>query len=584
MSLIDAMNECEAAGSNIISMSLGGPGSSITEREEVDSLTNKGILLVAAAGNSGSDGNPFEYPAGYDSVMSVGAVDSDSEIALFSSHNSAVDITAPGVGVESLASGGGTTYKSGTSMATPHVAGVAALLMSQFPNKPTSKIREAMELTAADHGPCGQDSLFGHGVVDAVAAANFLETGAVNNGNNAGDCVTATVNTKTDNYGQETKWYILKRASPTSNGYQVIFRGGPYENELVAEYSHTFNLPKLTNGQGCYEFRVQDDYDDGTCCQYGNGYHEFIFNGEQLMYENDYESGSLSVIFHCAGDMDNGNGNGNGNENGNGNGNGGGGSDDGDSEPVCGNSIVEEGEDCDEGTNNSNQGSCTLSCKDAQCGDGFIQPGEECDDGGNNSNQGSCTLNCKDARCGDGFIQPEEECDDGGNNSNEGSCTLNCKDARCGDGFVQSGEECDDGNTQSGDGCSANCQIESTNNSSCENGLVSATIDLETDSQASYQNELYFYDLNSADDEFIWAHPLGYLGSSLTYEGGVCLDPSGCYMFYFFDGWGNGFQSGGLTLEFDGNTALTIGPGDTGTRWRSWSYTTYWMAQVGNCP
>jgi serine protease len=107
------MNECALAGSNIISMSLGGPSASRAERNAVEALTDRGILLVAAAGNSGHDENPLEFPSGYDAVMSVAAVDINSDIALFSSHNAAVDIAAPGVGVESLKTGGGTSFKSG---------------------------------------------------------------------------------------------------------------------------------------------------------------------------------------------------------------------------------------------------------------------------------------------------------------------------------------------------------------------------------------------------------------------------------------------------------------------------------------
>jgi serine protease len=107
------MNECALAGSNIISMSLGGPSASRAEREAVEALRDSGILLIAAAGNSGNLNNPLEFPSGYDAVMSVAAVDEDSQITLFSSHNRAVDIAAPGLDVESLKTGGGETLKNG---------------------------------------------------------------------------------------------------------------------------------------------------------------------------------------------------------------------------------------------------------------------------------------------------------------------------------------------------------------------------------------------------------------------------------------------------------------------------------------
>jgi len=95
--LIDAANRCANAGANIISMSLGGSRSSITERRGFDSLYSKGILSIAAAGNDGT--SAYSYPASYDSVMSVAALDSSETVASFSQYNNQVEIAAPGVGV-----------------------------------------------------------------------------------------------------------------------------------------------------------------------------------------------------------------------------------------------------------------------------------------------------------------------------------------------------------------------------------------------------------------------------------------------------------------------------------------------------
>jgi len=95
--LIDAANRCASAGANIISMSLGGPTSSITEKRGFASLYTKGVLSIAAAGNEGT--SAFSYPASYDSVMSVAAIDENKAVADFSQYNSQVEIAAPGVGV-----------------------------------------------------------------------------------------------------------------------------------------------------------------------------------------------------------------------------------------------------------------------------------------------------------------------------------------------------------------------------------------------------------------------------------------------------------------------------------------------------
>ncbi len=96
------------------------------------------------------------------------------------------------------------------------------------------------------------------------------------------------------------------------------------------------------------------------------------------------------------------------------------------------------------------------------CGNGILEEGEECDDGNLNNNDG-CSNTCKIEYCGDGIKQSNEECDDGNNIDGDG-CSADCKieeeEHYCGDGVVDEGEECDDGNNIDGDGCSADCKIE----------------------------------------------------------------------------------------------------------------------------
>lgn len=96
--LIDAAYKCRDAGANIISMSLGGSRSNVTERNGFATLyTTNGILSIAAAGNDGT--TALSYPASYDSVVSVAAIDSNKAWATFSQYNSQVELAAPGVGV-----------------------------------------------------------------------------------------------------------------------------------------------------------------------------------------------------------------------------------------------------------------------------------------------------------------------------------------------------------------------------------------------------------------------------------------------------------------------------------------------------
>ena len=297
-SLSYAANVCADNGATVINMSLGGKQSSQAESTTFTNLLNRGILPIAAAGNDGDAS--FSYPASYNSVMSVAAIDRNKRRGSFSQFNSQVEIAAPGVATwstwptgqgralggglfvnqsqisanpmenssGSAASGvladcglgtsvcqnvqgrvcliqrgentfaekalncqegggvgaivynnvagqlngtlgatsvsipvegvtqavgsqlrnqigqqvdfrvalGGRDYNSiqGTSMASPHVAGVAALVWSHFPGCTATEIRQVLTVTAEDLGPIGRDNEFGYGLVDAKAAYDYL--------------------------------------------------------------------------------------------------------------------------------------------------------------------------------------------------------------------------------------------------------------------------------------------------------------------------------------------------------------------------------------------------------------------------
>lgn len=299
--LIGAANKCGAAGANVISMSLGGEERSIAEERVFDGLAKRGVLSIAAAGNDGN--NAQSYPAGYPSVMSVGALDENKVIANFSQFTDKVEIAAPGVSVlstvpmgggrESALKVGATTYApggmdgspaasvtapladfglgdvtnaamagkvclikrgaiafgvkvancqasggvgavvynnapagfagtlggtassipsvtasgvegatlqsqlgqaasvtvtatnysyyNGTSMATPHVSAVAALVWSYFPKCSASQIRNTLNKSAQDLGAPGRDPYYGYGLVQAKAAYDRIRTMGCNN-------------------------------------------------------------------------------------------------------------------------------------------------------------------------------------------------------------------------------------------------------------------------------------------------------------------------------------------------------------------------------------------------------------------
>jgi len=139
---------------DVISMSLGGPSTTVELENAVNFALNYGVVVVAATGNEGAA--VPSYPAAYPGVIKVGATDSTDAIAYFS--NLGHTILAPGVSIYSTAKGGGYTTMSGTSMATPHVAGVVALAWAAHPSYSGSQIRALVEGSA--------DSA---GIVDALA-------------------------------------------------------------------------------------------------------------------------------------------------------------------------------------------------------------------------------------------------------------------------------------------------------------------------------------------------------------------------------------------------------------------------------
>ncbi len=172
-----AADICADEGSDVINMSLGCSGSPIcyseVEREVYRRLyEEENVLVVAAAGNNGN--TDYSYPASYDNVLSVGATDIDDVIADFSQYNDMVDVSAPGVGVKSTITGNNYAIYDGTSMASPHTAGVAALIWSHHPNMTNSMIREALVETALDLGAPGRDDFYGHGRIRAVEALEYL--------------------------------------------------------------------------------------------------------------------------------------------------------------------------------------------------------------------------------------------------------------------------------------------------------------------------------------------------------------------------------------------------------------------------
>lgn len=156
-------------GMDVINMSLGASSGSTTLQQACDLAYNSGIVVVAAAGNSGTRGkrNTIGYPAKYASVIAVGAVDSTNTRASFSSVGEELEVMAPGVNILSSVPGNGYDSYNGTSMASPHVAGAAALILAKYPSLTNVEVRDRLRNTAT---PLGDSFYYGNGVINVLAA------------------------------------------------------------------------------------------------------------------------------------------------------------------------------------------------------------------------------------------------------------------------------------------------------------------------------------------------------------------------------------------------------------------------------
>jgi len=210
--IVDAIYYAINNGADVINMSLGFPDTGSPDASgavcsevvglaaALEEADRKGVVVVAAAGNDG--GSTVFCPAAYPTVLAVGATRFDGQVTFYSNRGSALDVTAPGGDPYVDQNGDGfadgvlqQTYcldpnflrftgdytqfcdvsNVGTSMASPHVAGLAALLLGESPGLTPSQVRYYIESTARDHGAAGWDPEYGWGIVDAVGAVALLK-------------------------------------------------------------------------------------------------------------------------------------------------------------------------------------------------------------------------------------------------------------------------------------------------------------------------------------------------------------------------------------------------------------------------
>lgn len=157
-------------GADVINLSLGGAssGSGHYEDQAIATAISKGTVVVVAAGNDSSD-TAYACPAHNSSAIVVAAIDENKERAYFSNYGKTVDVAAPGVNIYSSIPNGGYAYYSGTSMATPHISGVAALLKKIYPDYNCSAIEKLITDNCVDLGNPGFDVYYGYGVPNVAA-------------------------------------------------------------------------------------------------------------------------------------------------------------------------------------------------------------------------------------------------------------------------------------------------------------------------------------------------------------------------------------------------------------------------------
>jgi thermitase len=155
-------------GADVINMSLGGGSPSSILEDAVNYAYARGVVQVAAAGNTGS--GYILYPARYTHVIAVGATDANDNRASFSNYGAELDLVAPGVSIYSTRLGSSYGYRNGTSMSTPYVSGLAAILTGLSRPYSPDLIAYEMQSTALDLGATGWDTFCGHGLIQMDAA------------------------------------------------------------------------------------------------------------------------------------------------------------------------------------------------------------------------------------------------------------------------------------------------------------------------------------------------------------------------------------------------------------------------------
>ncbi len=232
-------------GADVINMSLGGPYYSQIAADAINYALENGVVIVVAMGNDGI--SQINYSAGNSGVIAVGSTNGRDEISGYSTFGNHISVSAPGENIYSSDAfdNSGYVYMSGTSMATPFVSGVVALLLANDANLTPAEVKSIIEDSSIDLGTAGFDTVFGYGRVDANSA---LST------------------TTTNNYGT-IKVQVNNNASPVS-GVEVLLLNSSGTSTIKTALTSDGTGDGGVNGEASFPFTHSGSYVISVC--FGN--------------------------------------------------------------------------------------------------------------------------------------------------------------------------------------------------------------------------------------------------------------------------------------------------------------------------
>lgn len=245
---INAINYAISKGAKIINVSFGGSGYSQFEYESIQTARDAGVLFVAAAGNTGADNDSAPvYPASYDldNIISVAATDHDDNLANFSNYGKdSVDVAAPGVQIRSTSADDNYQNLSGTSMATPHVSGLAGLILAEDSSLTYSQVKDRIVNGVDTKASLNEKVLTG----GRINASNSLALPRCPSDLAAtAPSSTQVTLTWTDNSSTETGFGVERKTGS----------GGSYSEITTAAANETSYGDTEVNEAGTYYYRVR---------------------------------------------------------------------------------------------------------------------------------------------------------------------------------------------------------------------------------------------------------------------------------------------------------------------------------------